>query len=53
MQCTFSGSTRPSSEDKSLTERIKRCGEMMGVPLIDHVIIGDGQYYSFLDDANL
>lgn len=47
-----SGSTRPSSEDKSLTERIKRCGEMMGVPLIDHVIIGDGRYYSFLEDAN-
>ena len=47
-----SGSTRPSSEDKSLTERIKRCGEMMGVPLIDHVIIGDGQYYSFLDEGN-
>lgn len=46
------GNARPSSEDKQITERIKRCGEMMGIPLIDHVIIGDGQYYSFLEDAN-
>lgn len=47
-----SGNARPSSEDKQVTERIKRCGEMMGIPLIDHVIIGDGQFYSFVEDEN-
>lgn len=46
------GNAKPSSEDKNVTERIKRCGDLMNIPLIDHVIIGDGQYYSFLEDAN-
>ncbi len=47
------GGIAPSPEDVEVTSTIKRCGEMMGVPLIDHVIIGDDQYYSFLEYANL
>lgn len=46
------GNAKPSSEDKSVTERIKRCGDLMNIPPVDHVIVGDGQYYSFLEDAN-
>lgn len=36
-----SGSTKPSSEDIHATERIKKAGQVIGVKLIDHIIIGD------------
>ena len=41
-----SGNSEPSKEDINVTERIKQCGELMGIELLDHVIIGDN-YYSF------
>lgn len=42
-----SGDPEPSSEDILITERVKQCGELMGIPLMDHVIIGDNRYFSF------
>ena len=36
-----SGDTTPSREDIRATERIKQAGEMLGIKLIDHIIIGD------------
>jgi DNA repair protein RadC len=45
-----SGDTTPSAEDKDATRRLSRAGELLGVPLLDHVIIGDGaQFFSFKD----
>jgi DNA repair protein RadC len=44
-----SGSSDPSSEDRRLTARIRRAGEILGIPLLDHVIIGDDSYFSFAD----
>lgn len=41
-----SGDTEPSQNDKRVTRQIKECGEMLGVTLFDHIIVGDG-YYSF------
>lgn len=41
-----SGNTAPSSEDITLTERLKKSGDIMGIPIIDHIIIGE-TYYSF------
>ena len=41
-----SGDTKPSVEDERITERIMKSGDLLGIPLLDHVIIGDG-YYSF------
>lgn len=41
-----SGDPEPSKEDIALTLRVKECGEMMGMPLIDHIIIGDNCYSS-------
>lgn len=35
-----SGDPEPSAEDLAVTERLKRAGELLGVPLLDHVIIG-------------
>lgn len=42
-----SGSVEPSSEDKNITSRLIKCGELIGIEVIDHIIIGDGLYFSF------
>ncbi len=42
-----SGIPEPSRADDAVTERICRCGRMMGIPLSDHIIIGDHSYYSY------
>lgn len=41
-----SGEVEPSSEDIKTTERIIKAGELMNIPLVDHIIIGKS-YYSF------
>lgn len=41
-----SGDPQPSQADISLTMRVRECGELMGIPLIDHIIIGDNRYAS-------
>jgi len=42
-----SGDPTPSREDIQITERLKKCGELLGVSMIDHIIIGsEGQYTS-------
>ncbi len=44
-----SGDTTPSSEDISITRRLKDAGEIMGIKLLDHIIVGDGEYLSFVE----
>lgn len=41
-----SGDPTPSTEDLMATKRIKEAGEIVGIELIDHIIIGDNQYVS-------
>ncbi len=41
------GDPSPGRQDILATERIKKISEMIEIPLIDHIIIGDKQYYSF------
>ena len=48
-----SGDPRPSEEDRELTRALVRTGEIMGIPLLDHVVIGDGRYYSFKEHHEL
>lgn len=43
----LSGDTEPSQDDFRITERIRKAGELLGIPLTDHIILGDGIYYSF------
>ena len=43
-----SGQTRPSKDDQEITGKIKRACELVDIPLLDHVIVGDG-YFSFAD----
>ena len=42
-----SGDPEPSMEDISLTARLVSAGKLMGIKVLDHIIIGDGEYYSF------
>ena len=40
------GDPEASSQDYAATKRIYEAGELLGIPLIDSIIIGDGQYHS-------
>jgi DNA repair protein RadC len=42
-----SGDPAPSREDREITRRLKDAGELMGVKVLDHIIIGDGSFVSF------
>lgn len=49
-----SGDPTPSSEDRDATRRLTRAGELLGIPVADHIVIaeesGEGlRYYSFRD----
>jgi DNA repair protein RadC len=46
-----SGDPLPSQEDLQITRRLRDVGEVMGVRVLDHVIIGKGKYVSFVDDG--
>lgn len=47
-----SGDCSPSKEDIQITERVKQCGELMNIRLIDHIIVGEG-YYSFNENKRI
>lgn len=42
-----SGDPAPSQEDLMLTRRLRACGESLGVPLADHIVVGLDTYHSF------
>ena len=44
-----SGDPSPSAEDNMITDRIEECGKIMGIPLLDHLVIGRDDYYSYSD----
>ncbi|MEG0379610.1 MAG: DNA repair protein RadC [Eubacterium sp.] len=46
-----SGDPEPSREDKNLTKRLISAGEILGIPVLDHVIIGQNGYVSFKEDG--
>ena len=50
-----SGNIRPSREDRNITKRLKECGELMGIELLDHIIIGgtNGKMFSFKSENML
>lgn len=43
------GDPAPSSEDIAITRRLKEAGEIMGIKVLDHIIVGDGEYLSFVE----
>jgi DNA repair protein RadC len=48
-----SGSVRPSGADNELTQRVKRAGDTMNIRMIDHVILTDGDYYSYSENGKI
>lgn len=44
-----SGHSQPSAGDRALTEELVLAGELLRIPLVDHVIIGGRDHYSFAD----
>jgi DNA repair protein RadC len=48
-----SGEPAPSAEDVRVTERLRRAGALLGIQVLDHVILGHGAYFSFLDSGLL
>lgn len=44
-----SGDPEPSQEDIDLTRRIEAVGELVGIRVADHLVVGDGGYVSFLE----
>jgi DNA repair protein RadC len=43
------GDPTPSSEDISINRRLKEAGEIMGINVLDHIIVGNGEYFSFTE----
>ena len=50
-----SGAPQPSQEDRALTTRLVDVGKLLGINVLDHIILGDGNesYYSFADEQML
>lgn len=48
-----SGSPEPSREDIQVTQRIRACGDLLDIPMMDHIIIGDNCYFSFREGGFL
>ena len=48
-----SGDPSPSQQDMEITHRISKTGQIIGIKLLDHIIIGDGNFYSFADEGLL
>jgi len=48
-----SGQVEPSPEDHEVTKRLKAAGEIMGVELLDHLIIGVDKFLSFKEKGYL
>lgn len=42
-----SGDCTPSAEDREATRRLSRCGELLGIPLLDHLVVSTGSFFSF------
>lgn len=47
-----SGDPTPSKEDIKVTETLMQIGKIMAIPVVDHIIIGNNQYYSFYEFMN-
>jgi DNA repair protein RadC len=44
-----SGDPAPSTEDIAITRRLREAGDIMGIKVLDHIIVGDGEFMSFVE----
>jgi DNA repair protein RadC len=48
-----SGNLQPSKSDETVTGKMKQAAQIMEMQMLDHIIIGQGEYYSFADEEGL
>lgn len=48
-----SGSLKPSTVDNLLTERVRNAAKLFNITLLDHIIVTDSGYYSYLDEGRI
>ncbi|WNY26898.1 RadC family protein [Methanolapillus ohkumae] len=48
-----SGDPSPSPEDLDITDRIVRCGQLLGISVLDHIIVGDGCFVSLKQEGKI
>jgi DNA repair protein RadC len=48
-----SGEVEPSAEDKQITTRLKECGQLLNIRVLDHVIVGENVHFSFQESGLL
>jgi DNA repair protein RadC len=48
-----SGNFEPSQEDNEITKRLKQAGEIIGIPVLDHLVFSHKGFYSFLEHGFL
>lgn len=48
-----SGDPTPSAEDRDVTRRLQRAGEILGIPIADHVVVSAGAFFSFREHGLL
>jgi len=48
-----SGEPMPSLQDRLITRELVEAGDLLGIPVSDHVIVGEAKYYSFRDEKKL
>jgi DNA repair protein RadC len=48
-----SGDPAPSREDRECTQRLVRAGQILGIRVLDHIVLGHDDYYSFADAGML
>lgn len=46
-----SGNLNPSQADILLTKKVKEAGKLLDIAILDHIIVGDNNYYSFADEG--
>ncbi len=45
---------QPSREDRAITTRLVECGKLLGIPLVDHIVVGgEGRFFSFAEENML
>lgn len=46
-----SGDATPSGEDRMVTERLKRAGDILGIEVLDHLVLGAERYFTFAEET--
>jgi len=53
VHCHPSGDPEPSGSDRMITSQLEEAGNLLGIQVLDHVIIGRDEFYSFADRGEL